>query len=447
MSGPPRRFVAAGPLRGDYTPPPDKSISHRAAIVGAMVDEPVTVHNFLAAADTHATLAAMRSLGAGIDGAPEELVIRGVGLYGAFETTGGRIDVQNAGTLLRLLPGWLAGQPGGMWELAGDESIARRPVDRIVAPLEAMGARLSSNDGRPPLVVHGGPLTGAQHRLAVASAQVKSCVLLAGMLATGQTTVTEPHASRDHTERLLARARVPIVREGRTTRISHTDELEVDEIRVPGDPSSAAFLIAAAAIVPGSRIVVRGVGLNWTRTGFFRILERMGAVVLGEFEPPPDPAAPGGAPLDEPAGDLDVAAAPLVGTFVEAAEVPLCIDELPLVALLGCFAEGETVVRGAQELRVKESDRIAGVVDGLRGLGADIEATGDGFVVRGLGAATRGGGPLRGGTIDSRGDHRMAMLGAVAGLASERGVDVVGMEAAGVSYPGFEHDLRALLAR
>jgi 3-phosphoshikimate 1-carboxyvinyltransferase len=216
--------------------------------------------------------------------------------------------------------------------------------------------------------------------------------------------------------------------------VSQVDELELDEIVVPGDPSSAAFLVAAATLVPGSRVVMGNVALNWTRTGFLRIAERMGAVILGDLE------APGTEADDEPVGELDVASAPLEGTVVEPGEVPLAIDELTLVALLGAFADGETVVRGAEELRLKESNRIAAVVEGLRGLGADIEETTDGFAVRGDGA------PLPGGTIDSRGDHRMAMLGAVAGLASTGGVEVVGMEAAAVSYPGFERDLRSLLS-
>ena len=215
--------------------------------------------------------------------------------------------------------------------------------------------------------------------------------------------------------------------------VTCTDELDAQSLVVPGDLSSAAFMIAAGVLVKGSRLVVRDVGVNWTRTGFLRILERMGAIVLGDLEAPSAEVA-----VSEPISDLDVTAGPLVGTVVEADEVPLAIDELPLVALLGCFAEGETVVRGAQELRVKESDRIAGVVEGLRGLGATIEATDDGFVVTGTG------GRLRGGTIDARGDHRMAMLGAVAGLASAEGVEVVGMEAAAVSYPGFIDDLAGL---
>jgi 3-phosphoshikimate 1-carboxyvinyltransferase len=428
------RFDPAGPLRGRAVPPPDKSISHRAALLGAMCDEPVTIENYLYADDTLSTLDALRSLGAGVE--PQEggsLVVRGVGLRTAAPTTGGMLDVRNSGTLLRILPGWLAGQPGGVWTLDGDESIRRRPVDRIIEPLRAMGATLNARDGRfPPLGVQGADLEGIDYELPVASAQVKSSILLAGLLASGPTTVIEPLPSRDHTERMLTRARVPVEREGSSVRVAPVDELELDAVTVPGDPSSAAFIATAACIVPGSRLVLEDTACNWTRTGFFRIAQRMGAVIVGELE---DPEAP--SPDAEPVSELDVTQAPLEATVVEPEEVPLAIDELPLVALLGCFAEGETLVRGASELRVKETDRIAAVVDGLSGLGADIEATEDGFAVR-------GGGGLRGGVLDARGDHRMAMLGAVAGLGSSEGVEVDGMEAAAVSYPSFERDVREL---
>ena len=428
-------FPRAGPLRGDYTPPADKSISHRGALFGAMCDEPVTVRNFLDSEDTRSTLSAVMALGAGVE---EEangcVVVRGVGLHAPLEATEGLLNVGNAGTLMRLLPGWLAGQPGGVWTLDGDETIRRRPVDRVAEPLRMMGARIDARDGRfPPFTVHGASITGVDYELPVASAQVKSCVLIAGLSASGSTTVTEPSPSRDHTERLLCRARVPFERDGGRMTVSQVDELELDDIVVPGDPSSAAFVVAAAILVSGSRVVVRDVGLNWTRTGFFRIAERMGAVIVGDLE------QPGGEPDHEPVGDLDVASGSLEGTVVEPDEVPLAIDELTLVALLGAHAEGETVVRGADELRLTESDRIDGVVTGLRGLGADIESTPDGFVVRGDGS------PLRGGTIQANGDHRMAMLGAVAGLASTEGVEVVGMEASSVSYPDFEQDVAALL--
>jgi 3-phosphoshikimate 1-carboxyvinyltransferase len=214
--------------------------------------------------------------------------------------------------------------------------------------------------------------------------------------------------------------------------VVNADELLLGSVRVPGDASSAAFLVAAGVLVPGSRLLIGDVGVNWTRCGFLRIVRRMQGIVLGDLEEETGELSP-----EEPVSDLDVAHGALEGTIVEAEEVPLAIDELPLVALLGCFAEGETIVRGAQELRVKESDRIDGVVEGLRGLGAEIEATGDGFAVR-------GGGGLRGGTLDARGDHRLAMMGAVAGLASAEGVEVIGMEVAGVSYPGFVEDLAAL---
>jgi 3-phosphoshikimate 1-carboxyvinyltransferase len=429
------RFEPIEALKGTFRPPADKSISHRAALFSAMCDEPVTISNYLDSEDTHSTLDAIQALGAAVDQHEgKEMVIRGVGLRTPAEVTGGTLNVGNAGTLLRLLPGWLAGQSGGMWTLDGDESIRRRPVDRIVEPLRQMGAQVSAREDRlPPLKIAGADLTAIDYELPVASAQVKSCVLIAGMLATGQTSVTEPELSRDHTERILARAHAPFERDGLTVRISQVDELELERVDVPGDPSSAAFIAAAACIVPNARVVVEGMALNWTRTGFFRIARRMGAVVLGELEE--EPAA---APAEEPKGDVDVAQAPLEGTVVEADEVPLAIDELPLVALLGCFAEGETVVRGAAELRLKETDRIAATVEGLGGLGADIEATEDGFVVQ-------GGTGIEGGVIDARGDHRMAMLGAVAGLASRTGVEVVGMEAAAVSYPGFEDDVRSLV--
>jgi 3-phosphoshikimate 1-carboxyvinyltransferase len=337
---------------------------------------------------------------------------------------------------MRLLPGWLAFQQGAEFKLDGDDSIRRRPIDRIAEPLQLMGARIDARDGRfPPFTVYGSQLEGIDYRLPVASAQVKSCVLLAGLL-TERTTVIEPIPTRDHTERMLLRAGAALEREGDpvsgyATTVCNTDELELDELSVPGDPSSAAFLISAGVLVRRSRLVLEGVAANWTRTGFIRILERMGAIVLGELEPP------GTFGPDEPVCDLDVSEGPILGTTVEPEEVPLAIDELPLVALLGCFAEGETIVRGAGELRVKESDRIETVVTGLRGLGAQIEATADGFAVTGTGG-------LRGGRLDAHGDHRLALLGAVAGLASEEGVEVIGIEAAEVSYPGFADHVRAL---
>jgi 3-phosphoshikimate 1-carboxyvinyltransferase len=301
-----------------------------------------------------------------------------------------------------------------------------------------MGARIAAREGRfPPFTVEGSSLTGIDYELPVASAQVKSCVLLAGLM-TEATTVREPVPARDHTERMLlaAGARIERSAEGRgyRTTVRETERLELEHIEVPGDPSSAAFVIAAAVLVAGSRVTLRDVGVNWTRSGFLRILGRMGAVVAAELEPH------GAFGALEPVADLEVAATVLRGTVVEGDEVPLTIDELPLVALLGCFADGETLVAGAEELRVKESDRIVALVEGLRSLGAEIEEAHDGFRVRGTGG-------LVGGRLDARGDHRLAMLGAVAGLASRDGVEVVGMESAAVSYPTFRRDLETLVMR
>ncbi len=428
------RFDPVSGLTGELTPPPDKSISHRAALLGAMAVDPVRIVNYLQAADTRSTLDAVRTLGALVEERPDELMLRGTGLRAAAEV-GEPIDVGNAGTLMRILPGWLAGQDGRRYVLDGDESIRRRPVDRVVEPLSRMGGRLQATDGRfPPLRIEGARLHGIEYELPVASAQVKSCVLLAGLAADGTTCVIEPAPSRDHIERMLVRAGVTLKREGPAVSVLNCDELLLGDVVVPGDLSSAAFAVAAGVLVPGSRLLIRDVGVNWTRTGFLRILQRMGGIVVGELEGETGDSIP----AEEPVTDLDVAAGPLVGTGVEPAEVPLAIDELPLVALLGCFAEGETVVRGAGELRLKESDRIAAVVDGLGALGGDLEATEDGFVVRGTGG-------LRGGVIDARGDHRLAMMGAVAGLASRDGVEVEGMEASAVSYPAFVEDLAALV--
>ena len=366
-----QRFESSGPVKGRYRPPADKSISHRAAILAAACQEPVAIRNYLDAADTNSTLGAIEALGSIVERRADEVLVRGTGLREAAEPDR-PIDVGNAGTLLRLLPGWLAGQEGKKFVLDGDSSIRKRPVDRISEPLRLMGADLAARDDRlPPLRIVGSHLVGIEYELPVASAQVKSCVLFAGLPADGTTTVIEPVPSRDHTERMLLRAGVAIEVDGNRVSVQNVDELELETIVVPGDLSSAAFMIAAAVLVPHSRLLVEGVSTNHTRTGFLRIAQRMGAVVIGELEADDAPLV-----ADEPTSEIDVASGPLIGTTVEADEVPLAIDELPLVALLGCFAEGETRVRGAAELRVKESDRIETVTTGLRGLGADIEATG-----------------------------------------------------------------------
>jgi 3-phosphoshikimate 1-carboxyvinyltransferase len=412
-------------------PPADKSISHRAALIAAMGDGETAIEGYLDSADTRSTLAAVAALGAEVEGAEAKieprLLIRGVGLHGPAEAS---VDVGNAGTLLRLLPGWLAGQETGSWELDGDDSIRRRPVDRVVEPLRLMGARLRCREDRlPPLRVEGAPLSGVSYELPVASAQVKSCLLIAGLLAEGETTVVEPLQTRDHTERMLLAAGADIRRDGEAIVVHPAEHLEVDRILVPGDFSSAAFFLVAALLVPGSEVVLEGVGINPTRTGLLSILARMGAAVEAE------PREKGG----EPVGRLRIRATELRGTDVGGPEVPLAIDELPLVALAACFAEGTTTIRDAAELRRKESDRIAVVAEALNALGGAVEPTEDGMTIEGSGG-------LRGGRIDSHGDHRIAMLGAIAGLASREGVEVGEMEAAAVSYPGFEADLAALLA-
>jgi 3-phosphoshikimate 1-carboxyvinyltransferase len=409
------------------------------------------IEGYLAAADTSSTLDAVTSLGAEVGVVettvsvppgvppprtpPRALRVRGVGLRGPRPAT---IDVGNAGTLLRLLPGWLAGQDGGRWTLDGDDSIRRRPVDRVATPLREMGADLRCREERlPPLEIAGVPLRGIEYELPIASAQVKSCILFAGLLAAGETRVVEPLPTRDHSERMLAAAGATVRREdadetgGGTVVIEPAERLRVDRIVVPADLSSAAFFVVSALLVGGSEVLIRDVGLNPTRTGLLTILGRMGAEVE---------VTAGGEEGGEPIGDLRVRAGDLRATEVGGAEVPLAIDELPLVALAACFAEGVTTIRDAAELRRKESDRIATVTETLNALGGRVEPTDDGMVIEGTG-------DLRGGAIDSHGDHRIAMLGAVAGLASREGVDVHGMDAAAVSYPGFEADLASLLTR
>ena len=434
-SGPPPfvAFAPQGPLRGRIKPPADKSISHRAAIIGAISEGPTRVSTFLDSDDTRSTLSAVANLGAmvnpePIETMPPEFTIDGVGPGGPRSL--GRIDVGNAGTLMRLLPGWIAGYEGGLWRMNGDASIRKRPVDRIADPLRLMGAEIEVTDGRfPPIRIDGRRLQGIEYELPVASAQVKSCILLAALRADGPTTVIEPLPTRDHTEVMLEAAGARIERTPGSVTITPGAELKLAEVEIPADLSSAAFLIVAALIVPGSKVVLERIGINPTRTGILTILERMGADI--EIEKLSSDG--------EAIGNITVSTSELTGTRVDGAEIPLAIDELPLVALAACFAEGETVIADAEELKRKESDRIAAVVDALRGVGADIEATEDGMKIQGTGG-------LSGGTVDSRGDHRIAMLGAVAGIASSDGVGVMDMDAASVSYPGFRGDLARLFA-
>jgi len=421
-------FTPASGLKGALRVPADKSVSHRAAIIGSICDGPVEIRNFLSAADTSSTLAAIAACGVEVENPESENpVVKGVGLRG-LTAPGGAIHIGNSGTSIRLLPGILAGQSGS-FQLDGDESIRRRPMDRVVTPLREMGVSIEARHGRfAPLVVTGGSVHGIRYEMPVASAQVKSAVLLAGLYADRPTEAVEPAVCRDHTEIMLAAAGARVEKEGLLTRIHPVDRLSLDKVEVMGDFSSAAFWLVAGSIVPGSEITLTGVGVNPTRTGLLTILLEMGADIALENERRQS---------GEAVADLTVRHAKLHGLAVGGGITGRAIDELPLLALAGAFAEGETLVTGAAELRVKESDRITGLVENLAGLGVHIEAFEDGFVVRGIH------GPL-GGSFRSHGDHRMAMLGAVAGLASRDGVQVEGFECVSVSYPSFLNDLESL---
>jgi 3-phosphoshikimate 1-carboxyvinyltransferase len=417
------RVEPARRLAGETSVPGDKSISQRAVLLGAICEDETTIRGFGRSADTEATIRAVGALGVHVDEVDETtLVVHGVGLRG-MRAQASAIDCANAGTLARLLAGILAAQRGQQFELIGDESLSTRPMGRIVEPLTRMGAGVeSSGNATLPLRIRGADLKGVRYVLPVASAQVKSCVLLAGLYASGETTVVEPLATRDHTESLLEVAGADLSRSTQQVKVRPVGQLSIGEIEVPGDFSSAAPFIVAATLVPGSELWIRGVNLNPRRTGLLRILERMGADITVH-----DARQISG----EPAGDILVRHASLVGTLVGGEEVPASIDELPLFALAAACAVGRSVLSGAAELRAKESDRIDAVVTGLRGIGAEIVATRDGFRVRG----TPGG--LGGGGMDSYGDHRIAMLAATAGLVSSDSVEIGGAGATAVSFPGF----------
>jgi 3-phosphoshikimate 1-carboxyvinyltransferase len=433
VSAPSWLVEGTGPLAGELRVNGDKSVSHRSLLIGAICDGPVRVTGFGASADTRSTLAAVRALGVSVDELDEtELVVHGAGLWGLAEPAA-PIDVGNAGTLLRLLPGLLAGQPRGTYVLDGDDSIRRRPVDRIADPLRLMGADVQSSDGLPPMTVTAGrPLEGIRYELPVASAQVKSCLLLAGLYAEGVTTIVEPVATRDHTERLLQAAGASVTRERGAVSVRPGPHLSLPELEVPGDLSSAAFFIVAATLLPESVLFLRGVGVNPGRIGLLAVLERMGARI-GVFNRRTTAAG-------EPIADLEVHAAELIAAEIEPDVVPAMIDELPLLALAASVARGTTVVRGAEDLRRKESDRIASVAEALQACGARIRPTADGWEIQGRH------GRLRGGTVDPQGDHRIAMMAAIAGLYSESGVHVHDPQCIDVSFPGFRGILEALEA-
>jgi len=418
-------------IDGHIAVPGDKSVSHRALLIGALCDGEVRVRQWGRSGDTESTLAAVRALGVVVDEEDvDTLVVHGAGLHG-LRGPEAPIDCGNAGTLARLITGILAFQEG-RFELVGDASLSSRPMARVTEPLARMGASVSDTDGHLPLVIEGRDLKGIEYELPVASAQVKSAILLAGIGARGKTTVVEPTPTRDHTELMLEAAGVKVRRKGHAVGVERATSLHLEEVLVPGDISSAAPFLVAAALLPGSSLTVHDVGINPRRAGLLDVLERMGVRVgvlnkrriAGEL-----------------VGDIEVTGThELVPTWVGAEEVPRLVDELPLVALLGAFAHGQTRVSGAEELRTKESDRVETVTAALHAIGVRIEPLDDGFVVRGTPARPRGG------TVDAAGDHRIAMLGAVAGIVSREGVRLEGAESISISFPGF-FDLLASVAQ
>lgn len=419
---------ASAPLKGTVTIPGDKSISHRSVMFGALADGTTKVTNFLRGADCLSTIACFRKLGIEIEETPDEILIHGKGIHG-LTAPDSMLDVGNSGTTTRLISGILAGQPFTT-ELNGDESIQSRPMKRIIDPLTQMGADIESirENGCAPLRINPGQLHGIHYQSKVASAQVKSCILLAGLYADGVTSVTEPYLSRNHTEIMLKHFGAQITSEGTTATITPGSELHGQEIEVPGDISSAAYFIAVGLIVPGSEILIKNVGINPTRDGLLRVCKDMGADItllnqnFGN---------------GEPTADLLVRASALHGTTVGGAVIPTLIDELPVVAALACFTEGTTVIKDAQELKVKESNRIDVMVKNLTAMGAHVTATDDGMIIE-------GGYPLHGAVIDSKLDHRIAMTFAITALASDGETEITGADCVKISYPGFYEDLSML---
>jgi 3-phosphoshikimate 1-carboxyvinyltransferase len=417
------KIEPAASVEGAIAVPGNKGISQRAVLLGALTDGESEIRGFGRAADTEAAISVVRQLGVEVDDEGGETVrVAGAGLRGLREPEE-PLDCGNAGTVLRLASGVLAGQEG-RFVLTGDESLSRRPHERVAEPLRQMGARVETTNGGAPLLIEGGRLTPIRYELPVASAQVKSAVLFAGMFADGgPTTVVERVPTRDHTERLLHELGVKVGRRGADVSVQPIDRLAPFTVEIAGDFSSAAPFILAATLLHGSELLVEGLNVNPLRTGFLDVLGRMGANIAVFNR-----RTVGG----EPVADLEVRPAELVATVVRTREVPTLIDELPLFALAAGMARGESVVRGARELRAKETDRIETVTNALRALGVRIAASDDGFRVRGV--PTR---PKGGGVVEAGGDHRIAMLGAIGGLVSREGVRVEGAESVAVSFPGF----------
>ncbi|MDR7434699.1 MAG: 3-phosphoshikimate 1-carboxyvinyltransferase [Armatimonadota bacterium] len=415
-------------LRGRIFPPGDKSISHRAVMLSAIAEGETVVEGFLWAADCIQTVRCMRRLGVPIEEEAHRLVVHGVGLRGLREAED-VLDAGNSGTTMRLLCGILAGQPF-YTVMTGDASLRRRPMDRVVVPLREMGARIEGRMGGKyaPLSIHGGNLRGIDYSLPVPSAQVKSAVLLAGLYAEGSTTIRESIPSRDHTERMLTVFGAEVSRGTQWVTVKPPERLYGTKIQVPGDFSSAAFFIVAAAAHPRAEVVIQNVGLNPTRTGALEVLREMGAQVE---------VIPHGEVGGEPVGEIFVRGGPLRGVRIEGDRIPRLIDEIPILCIAAAVAEGETVIEGAGELRVKESDRLAAIAIGLRALGITVEELPEGLVIRG--------GRFRGGRVHSFGDHRIAMAFAIAGLLSEEPVMIEETDCIVISFPGFKEALQQLI--
>lgn len=414
-------------LHGELTVPGDKSISHRAVMFGSLAKGTTRITHFLEGADCLSTISCFRKMGIEIENSQGEILVHGKGLHGLSAPTG-ILDVGNSGTTTRLISGILAGQDF-VSELTGDASIQSRPMKRIMTPLLSMGADITSIRGNNcvPLRIAGHPLKGIHYDSPVASAQVKSCVLLAGMYSDSITSVTEPVLSRNHTELMLNYFGAKVTSQGTTASIQPEPELYAREITVPGDISSAAYFIAAGLLVPGSEILLENVGINPTRDGLLRVCKAMGA----------DITALNVCTEGEPTADLLVRSSTLHGTTVGGEIIPTLIDEIPMIAVMAAFAQGTTVIRDAQELKVKESDRIAVMAENLSLMGVDITPTEDGMIIH-------GGKPLHGAVIDSHLDHRIAMSFAVAGLLCDGPLSIKGGDCVNISYPEFYEDLYSL---
>lgn len=421
----------AASLRGSLRVPGDKSISHRAVILGALARGETRIYGLSRAGDVRSTVECLRALGISITGGEGgKVTVAGRGRQGLQEPED-VLEAGNSGTTIRLLAGLFSGQPFYA-TITGDASLRRRPMGRVVRPLVAMGSRIFGRGGGElaPLTILGGDLAGTEHELPVASAQVKSALLLAGLYARGQTTVTEPYLSRDHTERMLAAFGVPVWRSGLKVGVEGGTELEPQELTIPGDVSSAAFFLVAGAIVPEAKIRIEGVGVNPTRTGIIDALQRMGADITLENE-----TMAGG----EPVADLVVRGGHrLQGISLGGAQIPRLIDEIPVLAVAATQADGETVIQDAAELKVKESNRLHTVAVELERLGAEVRELDDGLAIRG---------PARlvGARCESYGDHRIAMALAVAGLVAEGLTTISGSEYIDISFPGFQECLQRLV--